>query len=166
MILFKGEHSGECTKYICKLHRKVLARQGIIAIPATQIAMLIVFVNWHPDFWRFTVPLILLGFAPCYYLVFRPIPKKEYANIMPTSVSILDDGTIVSKGQKFKHEIGVENVTEVVDHGTFYELYLNKAQNRGFFICEKALLKRGTIDEFEKTFKGKIVRKEETGKKA
>ena len=164
MILFKGEHSKECTKYICKLHYRVMARQGIVYLPILQIAMLIVFVNWHPDFWRFTVPLMLFGFAPCYYLVFRPIPKKEYGKIMTTSVSILDDGTIVSKGQKFKYEIGVENVTKVVDHGSFYELHLNKVQNRGFYICEKALLKRGTIDDFEKIFKGKIVRKEEKKK--
>ena len=164
MILFKGEHSKECTKYICKLHHKVLVWQGLIAIPLTQIAMLTIFVNLKPDLWRFTVPVLLFGFAPCYYLVFRPIPKKEYGNIMPTSVSILDDGTIVSKGQKFKYEIGVENVTEVVDHGTFYELYLDKVQNRGFYICEKALLKRGTLDDFEKIFKGKIVRKEEKKK--
>lgn len=164
MILFKGEHSKECTKYICKLHHRVMARQGIIYLPILQIAMLIVFVNWHPDFWRFTVPLMLFGFAPCYYLVFRPIPKKEYGNIISTSVSILDDGAIVSKGQKFKHEIGVENVRKVVDHGTFYELYLNTGLNRGFYICEKALLKKGTLDDFEKIFKGKIVRKEEEKK--
>lgn len=78
---------------------------------------------------------------------------------MSSSVSILDDGAIISKGQKFRHEIGVENVAKVVDHGSFYELYLDKVQNRGFYICEKALLKRGTVDDFEKMFKGKIVSK-------
>ena len=96
--------------------------------------------------------------------MFRPIPKKEYKAILATSVSFRDDGAIVSMGEKFKHEIGVENVRKVVDHGTFYELYLNTGLNRGFYICEKALLKRGTLDDFEEIFKGKIVRKEEEKK--
>lgn len=164
MIVFKGEHSKECTKYIRKLHHKVKIFQGIFFIIFCEGFVGYYCISLLPQYWYQVLFFLFWVFGVMNYFLLRPPTKKEYGNIMPTSVSILDDGTIVSKGQKFKYEIGVENVTEVVDHGTFYELHLNKVQNRGFYICEKALLKRGTIDDFEKIFKGKIVRKEEKKK--
>lgn len=164
MIVFKGEHSKECTKYIRKLHHKVKIFEAIYVIFFAEVLVCIIGISWRPQYWLHILLYVFLGYGFLNYLLLRPPPKSEYGKIMTTSVSILDDGTIVSKGQKFKYEIGVENVTKVVDHGSFYELYLNKVQNRGFYICEKALLKSGTIDDFEKIFKGKIVRKEEKKK--
>ena len=161
MIVFNGDHSEKCAKYICNLHRKTSMIVAILLFIVIELPLAIYSFFYFPFHWGVTLGLnvFLWGFIN-FLMMLTPL-KSSYDIMMPTSVSILDNGKIVSKGKKFEYAQTVQNVTKVVDHGAWYELYLDNRQNRGFYICEKSLLQTGTLDDFEEIFKGKIVRKEE-----
>ena len=161
MIIFNGEHSAECAKYICNLHRKTSMIVAILLFIVIELPLAIYSFFYFPFHWGVTLGLNVFLWGLINFLMLLPPLKSSYDILMPTSVSILDDGKIVSQGKKFEYAQAVENVTKVVDHGAGYELYLDNRQNRGYYICEKALLKTGTIDDFESLFAGKIVSKEE-----
>lgn len=161
MIVFNGDHSEKCAKYICNLHRKTSMIVAILLFIVIELPLAIYSFFYFPFHWGVTLGLnvFLWGFIN-FLMMLTPL-KSSYDIMMPTSVSILNNGKIVSKGKKFEYAQTVQNVTKVVDHGAWYELYLDNRQNRGFYICEKALLQTGTLDDFEAIFAGKIVRKEE-----
>ena len=157
MIKFEGEHSQECAKFICKVHQKYSFLTALFPLVLVEIPVFIMsfsHFSWH---WGITLLLNLVGWSLVNFVITRPPSKSSYDIMMPTSVVILDDGTIVSKGKKFEYKQHVEHVSQVVDHGAFYELFFNTRPLRAHFVCEKALLTYGTLDDFEALFEGKII---------
>ncbi len=53
----------------------------------------------------------------------------------------------------------ISDVKKVVDHGEFYELIFPLGKVGKKYICQKNLLTKGTLEEFESLFEGKIERK-------
>jgi hypothetical protein len=53
----------------------------------------------------------------------------------------------------------INEVRKVIDYGDFYSIRIKQQYEFGVFLCQKDLLTKGSIEEFEKTFKGKIIRK-------
>lgn len=86
------------------------------------------------------------------------IPKsaREKKQLTPQRVR-LEGEYIVSFSEKFTEKKLISDVSFVRDFGDFYELVfpLRKLSNR--FICQKELLKSGTLQEFEQIFEGKIL---------
>jgi len=50
-------------------------------------------------------------------------------------------------------------VKKVYDYGEFYFISFYFGKISCYFICQKSLLTQGTIEDFEKLFDGKIVKK-------
>lgn len=69
----------------------------------------------------------------------------------------------IFKGKR-KFTVPVSGIKKIEDYGEFYQIKLYLASYVGFafniFICQKDLLTKGTLEEFEKMFKNKIVRSE------
>ena len=63
-----------------------------------------------------------------------------------------------SISEKFDWERDVSEVKEVIDYGKWYYIKFTYFARNPRFVCEKALLCQGTLEEFEKIFKGKINR--------
>lgn len=67
--------------------------------------------------------------------------------------------------QVYNHQNGVtesykiSKVKKVVDYGRYYYVYLYRLDPSKGIVCQKDLLINGTIEEFEKLFEGKIIRK-------
>ena len=71
---------------------------------------------------------------------------------------IIDDNLIcISDKQSESRSIGL--VKTAYDYGEFYFLSFPMGKKSGNFVCQKDLLTQGTLEEFEKLFDGKIVRK-------
>ena len=47
----------------------------------------------------------------------------------------------------------------IIDYGEWYYVKFNLGDRDPYFVCQKDLLKNGTIEEFEALFEGKIERK-------
>ena len=77
------------------------------------------------------------------------LPKRIYTN----------DDTIVCVADRYTDSKFIDDVKKVIDHGAYYELCFPFGKLSDNFICQKSLLTKGSISEFERHFKGKIIKK-------
>lgn len=160
MIEFKGRVSAKCRKHIQKQEGKnylfgITLALIVVIIPIVNI---LIYCSILP--WQYAVAIV----APASLLIilisyFSAFEKKTSELIIPTRIVIADDGTIASHGEKFHLIAAVDEVTMVVDMGEWYHISFGKRLGLGRFVCQKDLLVQGTIEDFEKLFDGKIIRK-------
>lgn len=84
-----------------------------------------------------------------------PKGRKE---ITPKRIYVIDNNLICISDKQTESR-GVELVKTAYDYGEFYFLSFPMGKKSGNFVCQKDLLTQGTLEEFEKLFDGKIVRK-------
>lgn len=84
-----------------------------------------------------------------------PKGRKE---ITPKRIYVIDNN-LICISDKQSESRGVELVKTAYDYGEFYFLSFPMGKKSGNFVCQKDLLTQGTLEEFEKLFDGKIVRK-------
>ena len=107
-------------------------------------------------------PLALLAFIPIIVLEIigtNYISKSDKALFMPISVYIdTEEETIVQKSEKRETFCMLDYIATVEDHGEWYNFTFEYGHGNPYFVCQKALLAQGTIEDFEALFEGKIVR--------
>ena len=154
MIEFRGKITGKTQNYMLKRSSRLGLIAGIIIIIPFIIITIIAIFTWD---W------IASLFIPC--LIFgvvisgMPANKKYYDNILPSSVYLSNDGNIVSSSPKFKYIKPISRVKRVIDYGEWYHIFFDFKYRNGQFVCQKNLIVTGSIEEFEKLFDGKIIRK-------
>ena len=90
-------------------------------------------------------------------LTMIPKSKRERTSIKPKKI-VVDQDYIVCVADKYTETRGISDVKIVKDFGEFYELCFPFGKVSDKFICQKSLLTRGSIREFEALFEGKITR--------
>ena len=131
-----------------KLKLVLFAIMGVVfLIPAIVLAVIV-----SPFFWA-AVPAIVLvaGFGA------MPAPKKDWHKLFATTVVINED-ELENEGEGWSNVRKIEDVDKVWDYGDWYYITFTFPKNRSF-ICQKDLLKEGTLDEFERIFDSTIVKK-------
>lgn len=78
--------------------------------------------------------------------------------MMPTSI-VVESGTMVVTTPAHTIVKSVTDVKKVLDYGYLYQILFVASEKAQLFVCQKNLITEGTIDDFEKLFEGKIVRK-------
>jgi hypothetical protein len=78
--------------------------------------------------------------------------------MLPKRIYIKDDH-IVCIADRYTDSKFISDVNKVIDHGEFYELCFPLGKVSEKFICQKDLLTKGSLREFESIFKKKIERK-------
>ena len=154
MITFQGDLSTECKKKMLKEETKlkivVFGIMGLLlCIPAVILAILV----W-PYFW--VAVAVILFIVP---LSFFPAPKKDWPKQFPTKV-IIGEEELESVGDDWEDYRNMENVKCVLDYGNWYFITFNYPHKSRTFICQKDLIKEGTIEEFESLFSGRIIKKQ------
>ena len=153
MIEFRGEMSERCKRYIANREGRHCFIVGLIVAVLFSIPAIFLAIE---------VDLIFIIWVPMLFLIalFSRLPPrgKAYDLIIPTQVTI-DRGVITSKGKKFCYNIMVDHVKVVVDMGDWYHIFFHYRYRNQRFVCEKKLIYSGTIKEFERTFRGKIIKK-------
>jgi len=155
MIEFRGYISGAAEK---RFHNKArnFGQYIMIASVSLFLPSVIHFVlktrNW-----------LLLGLYCTLFLIIPllahiPQSRKERASIIPKRIYTEED-TIVCVADKYVEYRLLSDVKQVRDFGEFYEIIFPFGKISEKFICQKDLLTIGTIEDFEKLFDGKIVRK-------
>lgn len=148
MIEFLGNISKDCKKYIINKEVNLSKKISIIIsfISLIPIILLALFEDW---IYTLFIPVVLL------YVFLNSINTKEknYESIFPYKITI-DKEKITSISKKHFIVKSINDVKEVVDMGTYYVLKTGK--NSNMFVCDKSLLKNGTIDDFQMVFNGKI----------
>lgn len=153
MIRFEGKITSETFKWFLK--RETIA--GIIVMYPICIfgCALVVYLSIINEiFPLLSVLILIIGIA-----VLSSIPRKKDAQkVLPHSITITDE-TISFTGEKLAFYRDINKIKSIEDFGTFYFFKMYFPNGNGTFICQKDLIIEGTIEEFEKLFEGKIVRK-------
>ena len=157
MIEFKGEISKACRKYIFWRYIKsslfpallvfILIGIPVIHFITTQLAL----PGWF-------IPIAIVCVLAMGVIPMVPSKKDLNKSIIATRMTIVD-GEITVYGQKFEECMLVENVTKVFDMGEWYHISFGIIRDQGRMVCQKDLIVKGTIEEFEALFDGKIIRK-------
>lgn len=154
MIKFSGELSEKTKKWRINQEQRgvrlvIFVVCILFSIPTIIVALLVDPVNfiWLIAWWLI---FLILGFAP--------IKGKSLGLVLPFEVTIIHD-IIDSKGEKFDSYRNLDDVKKVIDFGEWYQVIFYFPYKDLRFVCQKDLIKEGTIEEFENLFEGKIVRK-------
>ena len=153
MIEFCGEIDGRCKKY--RLYVESMVGLVCTLIPALLIAIPVTICLIVID-WVFALAYIPLELFVVFAAI-APLSKKAQKLTLPHCVQIYDD-RIESKGEKFHVIRMLSHVKKVVDMGDWYQIVFRFPYKNGRFVCQKNLIKQGSIPEFETKFKDVLIR--------
>ena len=159
MIVFEGEFSEKLKKKVLGLHAKhiFLALLLTAVIWCTPCIILgIIFDTMITKIMMYTsvcISCILLLLSAIY----RERPKN-YGKIMPRKV-IIEDDAIISVCENIEYYRYMSDVKKVIDRGDAYFFVFYFPHKNVTYICQKTSVVQGTIEEFERIFENKIVRK-------
>ena len=154
MIEFNGFLTGNAEKF---LRKKDLAFGRICYLSAWLIVLpMIIYCSIKLQSWSILIMYgVTIGIAPL--MKFFPQSEKEKRQLTPYLIYV-EDGYIISKSEKNEEYRALQDVDVVYDHGEFYELKFPFGKVSNNFICQKSLLTKGTLEDFETLFADKIVK--------
>lgn len=160
MIEFSGEISNVIRKKVLKKRDRQL---GFIFLGATLITIavaVILALSRDTQYAEFSICAVILSLITIYFLI-APTPKQVYRFRWDYKIQINSEEIIVTNSQFNQENIkSISKIKKVIDDRDCY--YLIYADISNAFICEKNLLRQGTLEEFEKLFEGKIIRAKHT----
>ena len=157
MFVYEGTLSEKCKRYMVKREQKggVIIISIISVIFMIPTVLLTLFMNWI---------FIVFSFALLSWPIIAatPLSKANCALIIPTKITIdlqEDIPYIAAEGKRFDVIRELSMVKTVVDMGEWYVFIFFFPHKSDRFVCEKALIRQGTIEEFEDYFAEEIIRK-------
>ena len=155
MISFSGEFSQKTKRFMLNNESKANAVASLVVFVITLIALVVVGCYWDwVVLWFIIAPILMLVFS---YTSYRNPTQDVLDLIIPTSI-VIDGEEIVSEGKKFYLKRCLSQVKKVIDYGEWYYLVFYYEHRCMRFVCQKDLIKEGTIEQFEKLFEDKLVR--------
>lgn len=160
MIEFEGNIDQQEQDFIVEAHRKLVIGYAAIAC-AIPVVGLVIFTAFNPNVFTITVSILLV----CFYvgvLLFAKYTKNREGiaeKYFPKKVTI-EDTYIAYETSANNMEFDISKIKQVVDYGEFY--YVVFYTGMLFVIgamCQKNLLTKGTLEEFETLFEDRLVRK-------
>lgn len=156
MIEFYGALSGVAEKHFWKKsrafgRRMVVFSMSIFFPPA-------VYFTFRMHDWKILFAYIV--FVGLFVLMTGlPPRKKDKTGLLPRKITIdLEDGYMTCVADNYVESKYVDDVEYVYDYGAFYDLTFPFGKYSEKFICQKDLLSKGSIEEFEDLFYDKLIR--------
>ena len=159
MIVFEGDVSHNARLYMKQIEGNVWIIVSIIVLVLFGVPLLMfcIYASALAALFYIVLPMPLLG-----GVLYRFLPTDLQKVQMPTKVMLMQD-IMISKGKDFEYGRYYDDVKKVIDCGEWYHIVFYFPHKNVYFICQKDLIKEGTIEEFEEIFKDKIVRKKQKG---
>lgn len=152
MIEFKGSLSNDCKKYLIRRAKKI----SFLGLFFPCVLLLIPFIFLALQNSIFIIAVVALLLLP--FVAFIKFPKSSLGLILPCIITI-ENNMIYSKGERFEYSKPISSIKNVIDFGEWYHIFFYYRDRCENFVCQKDLLKIGTIEDFESLFEGKIIRK-------
>ena len=161
MIEFSGEITEKAIKFLLK--RIAILNFWTMTVCTIIAAIIMVILAKIYDLWiillfliAFVLGIILATMAPF-------IEKKKVLKyLIPIKITIdLEKGFVNAyKGEANEYvERPLDKVKIIKDEGEFYYFLFKFPLKLEGFLCQKSLIKGGTIEEFEELFKDKIIKR-------
>jgi len=152
MIVFDGYITGEAEKRCLEKIRDY--EQNSFLIVGALLLPMWLFFAYKTGLWVLLVAHVG-GFSAVPLLARIPKTKKEKLNICPKRITIDDTYILIATGKK-EYRLKVKDVKEVLDCKTYYEVIFPLKKQCYCCVCQKDLLTKGSLHEFESLFEGKI----------
>lgn len=162
MIKFKFEMNDKIKNFVIENRKKEVKLTFLIALSIFLIPLIVVGVIYRENFYvkiiiiTLSIMSLIMAFVLCRY----DSPLNAFKESEPQEIIILDDTIETTGSEKFCYkQYKLYDVKRIIDYGYFYVFifYFPNLDKR--FICQKDLIVKGTIEEFEQIFEDKIVRK-------
>ena len=160
VLEFDGQPIGQCKRFVQKREAKLGVFAGTIGVCLVGIPVIIVLIGVP------TLNLaVILGICIPIMIAYPtaiglyPLTKGAESSILPSKIVFHENGHMESISKSFHWVKMVDNVAQVIDWGAWYEIKFIPSEKNPRFICQKDLLTVGTIEDFEKLFEGKLIRK-------
>ena len=155
MIEFNGYLSGEAEKFFWKHSRRTV----LLILYLTFLIMLPIFliISINTNYWKLLDVYIAFCLTTPLFL-FIPKTKKEKEKLTLKRIFVEGEYIVCQKNKDEDYRL-IEDTEKVIDYGTFYYIHFPFGKKSENFICQKDLLTKGTLEEFESLFEGKIIRK-------
>ncbi len=154
MIEFNGYISGDAEKFFWKKTRKM--GQRTINIVLIALLPLFVYFSMRYQYWALMLGYIgiVIVINICLYI---PNDKKTKQSLLPKRIYTEDSCLcyVTDKGEGFRT---IADVESVCDYGEFYDISFSFGNKCEYFVCQKKLLTKGSLLEFEELFDGKLER--------
>ena len=154
MIIFYGIASKESIQFIYNKLKRIWIFSGLVVLLLIG-GPIILMAKDNPIVYLYTLIPI------CQFILFCFIPKMMIKMYNCNRIEISEDYLSSGVGRKYQLR-DLADVKTVNDWGEWYEVIFYFPHKSVGFICQKDLLVEGTIEEFEKLFEDKIVRKYKT----
>jgi hypothetical protein len=156
MIEFCGEFSEESKRFLLKEHIRLGFFVAIFTSVVLGTITVVIAAVW--DIWIITWFLLALVLLFIFAIVSPHNRKTKLLDMLPPKKIVVDGEGYISVEL---HEATVtkrfSDVRKVIDTGEwYYVLFRLKVDG---FLCQKNLITKGTIEEFEKLFEDKLERK-------
>lgn len=153
MVVFQGELSENNKKFLNRKMRNVNIISSCI-LSIILVAPITFAVIYDDVIWAVSYIIIpaLISFSAA------PIPKKKWDLICPTEISITDE-TVIIHGESFHQNREISQLKRIIDYGDCYKMEFVFPHKSFSCLCQKDLLVKGTIEEFEDRFADLIIHK-------
>ena len=160
MFVFRFDFEGPAKDYLIREEVKAARIARLIVFFSSIILALGIGIIWYYSYIALIISMgiVLLSFV--FLIVVRQWdnPINELSNVVPTTITIEDD-KIERSGVQSYRLVNIQDIKEIWDMGSFYAIVFYFPNMDRRFICQKDLIARGTIEEFENLFQGKIIKK-------
>lgn len=158
MIDFSGEFSKLGKNLLFKIWARSLRLS--FSIPCSVMGMAVLILAAALKVWE----LLIFSGALVFGVILSclvPYIKSEQKNMLvslPLKVVIDEDGSIEAEWSDYSMVKSTEEVRKILDYGECYLIKFKIPYGRAVFL-QKDLIKGGTIEDFEKLFQEKIIKK-------
>lgn len=153
MICFSGVIDNPSKKYFLRKMIKKICMLFVIMFIVLGIPSIFIAIRFQ--IYTFLIVSFLTSICPFLILL---LSYREY---IATRITI-DTEEIQIEARANCRICGIEEVEMILDHGSFFDIKIYSPTRIFNCICQKDLIVEGTIEEFEKLFEDKIVRKYKT----
>ena len=156
MIEFYGELSDKCQIARAK---KIAKCNGVLFLTVS-IIIIIPIIIWATITSKIHYALILMALFTIMIGISFAVPQKRSLSFKIPTRLIIDANTISTTALGGKESMKTKPlvaVKKVFDRGEWYDIIFKYGNMSNSWVCQKDLIKKGTIDEFEKIFKNKII---------
>ncbi len=159
MIVFSGVISSKVELKTTKKRNNFAANATIIFVLFWVVANLVLV---HFNIMNIREVFILAGIALVLPIGTKFMPPRKHAFYFNYYITI-DNEEIVCVDNVFKktRRKKLKQIRKVIDAGECYYVIYKWGEIGNCIICQKDLIREGTLEEFEELFKGKIVKEKE-----
>lgn len=152
MIEFRGYLNGAAEKHFHKMGRSL--GRTFLLVAVLFFFPVIINIGVRTDNWKLIIAYSSL-FAIVPLLSLIPQSRKERKAVTPKRIFTEDD-YIICIADKYTESRLISEAKSLQDFGEFYVIRFPFGKISDKFVCQKSLLSKGTIQEFETLFAGKI----------